>query len=306
MNKYFKHFKIPFIIAGIVIILSIGFYLINKPEETEVNPVRANSQWDNSNVVFDWGDKLTNEEEANLAETIREYEAEYCVDIAVITLNENLTQFVQNHRAYYDGDLPVSRQVQLYADVFALDNQLGYNQDTMMQLQQYDEYGLVRGDTIVFVDNWNRDADGHIYSWISTSGRCRQSLTQSECESIMDMYLDIDDSEDPYYAYRNIISECMNQIGDEATPAWGWGFSIILGLIAAVIYIIVNWRSKLGTVDVNESTYAEKHGSSALKRKEDIFINKTVTSHKIESSSSGGGGGHSTGGSSFGGGGHSR
>ena len=308
MDKYLKHFKIPFIIAAIVCVAGGIFYLACRPTD-DVDPIRRNSQWDNSNVVFDYADKLTDEEEADLSAKIRSYEEEYRVDIALITLNQDLTSFVRDHRSYYDGEIPVSRQVQLYADVFALDNHLGYNHDTMMQLQKYNEYGLVRGDTIVFVDNWNRDADGHIYSWISTSGRCQESLTQSECESIMDNCLVFEsDDDDPYFAYSDLMLECMHKIDYEARPMWGWSVSLIVGLVAAVIYIVANWKSKLGSVDVNEDTYAENHGSGAMKVKEDLFINKTVTKRKIESSSGsgGGGGGHSTGGSSFGGGGHSR
>ena len=75
----------------------------------------------------------------------------------------------------------------------------------------------------------------------------------------------------------------------------------IAALVIAIIYIIINWRSKLGDVTVNAGTYVEG-GNGKFLTATDIFNHKTVTKHKIERSSGGGGGG----GGSHGGGGHSR
>lgn len=306
MEKFIKYFTVPFIISAVVIALSLGCYFFMKPDVSEVNPVRNNSAWDNSNVVFDYADKLTDDEEAKLSERIRELESTYYVDVAVVTLYEDLTPYVESYG--YGSELPTSKQVMVFADNFSDENVMGYNNDYYAE-QGYsirDQYGKVRGDSIVFVDNWSRETDGKVHSWISTSGRCMNMISQSEAESLMDEYLTLGDDDDPYEAYLGLITACVKKTNPDVTPLWGIKGAAIFGLVMAIIYIIVNWRSKLGTVDVTSTTYLANSARSAFTDKQDIFINKTLTHHKIESSSGGSGGHSSSGGFSHGGGGHSR
>ncbi len=306
MTKYLKYFKYPFIITAVLCVIGLGFFAIMKPDVGQVDTVRNNSSWDNSNVVFDYADKLTDDEEASMSEVIRALEAQYCVDIAIVTLYEDLTPYVEAYG--YGSELPTNKQVMVFADNFCDENVMGFNNDVYADqgYSVYDDYGRVRGDSIVFVDNWSRETDGKVHSWISTSGRIMSQLSQSDCESIMDEYLTIGDDDDPYDAYLGLIKACARKADTEVQPLWGLGASALFGLVIAVIYIIINWTSKLGSVDVSNTTYLEGNASSAFTRKNDIFINKTLTSHKIESSSGGSGGHSSSGGFSHGGGGHSR
>lgn len=306
MEKYFKHFMVPFIIFACIVVAGLLFYFINKPQSFDNNAPRQNSTWDNSNVVFDFAGKMTDDEIASMSERIRRWEEEYKVDIAVITLDENLTEYVDMYRDSLDYYVDVPHQVMVFADNFADENCMGYNYDYCREHNLYDENGKVLGDAIVFVDNWNREADGKVHSWISTSGRCVDSLPQYECEEIMNETLDLEDDDDPYYAYTNTILNCVKAVDVNPMSGTRILLSVITGLVAALIYVVCNWRSKLGKVDVTDTTYMEQTRENAFTKKEDIFLNKTVTSHKIESSSGGGGGHSSSGGFSHGGGGHSR
>ena len=78
----------------------------------------------------------------------------------------------------------------------------------------------------------------------------------------------------------------------------------MVGFIAAVIFLIVNWNSKKGDKTVNAVTYVAGH-KPEFTVMQDRFLRKSVVTHKIETNtSSGGGGGHSGGGG--GGGSHAK
>ena len=76
-------------------------------------------------------------------------------------------------------------------------------------------------------------------------------------------------------------------------------YILIFALVVALLYILINWTTKAGVRTTVSTTYVE-NGRPNLTHKGDVFLRKTVTKRKIQTSSSsgGGGGGH--------GGGHSR
>ena len=72
-------------------------------------------------------------------------------------------------------------------------------------------------------------------------------------------------------------------------------FSImIIALIVAVSYVLVNLKKQEGKRTTTASTYVER--TPVMNNQVDQFMTKSVTKRKIETSSSSGGGGHSGGG----------
>lgn len=269
MSSYLKYFRIPFIITAVITIIAIPAYLAAKAgfEATE----RNNSSWDNSVTVLDIADKMTDEEERDLGELICRIEDECHTDIVFITLDDPSNGYLES--------------VRRLADSFSEDNHMGYD--------------YPGGSAIVFIDNWSRGGDGKIHSWMSTTGEIRNRIDNDDSTEMLNVLDELSDDDDPYYVYSE-LARSIEKKGSLLRAPYSIGAVLIVALIISIIYIIINWHSKLGDVTVNSSTYLE--GKSAkFKAKTDIFNHKTVTSHKIERSSGGGGGG-----GSHGGGGHSR
>lgn len=291
MKRFFSYFKIPFIILAIVAVVCIGIKIANSSAPESVGATNTESLI--SNNVFNYSHALTDEQVQELELIIADVEDMIQCDIAVITLNESL-------EGRYNS-IP-SKWVMEYADDFADNNKMGYDKPY--------------GNSIVFVDNLYREpATGRVYSWISTSGIAMSRLSQDDCENIMNVALaDLtDDSEayDYFLAYRDLVARLKiycsssNSIGVMAQNI-NPGYIMIFALIVAAIYILVNWKSKLGVRTTTSTTYVQ-NGRPNITRRQDLFLRKSVTKHKRETSSGGGSGGHmSSGGHSHGGGGHSR
>ncbi|MCR4650645.1 MAG: TPM domain-containing protein [Lachnospiraceae bacterium] len=290
MNRYLKTFKIPFILSIVVIILTV----IGSIAVSSTHSPRNNSEFTTSQRVFDYADKLNDADEQKLNDTIHEYEKKARTDIVVVILNENLTDYVERK----DIVVPVSEQVMVYADDFADENALGYDQP--------------HGSAVVFVDNWSREADGRLYSWISTSGDMIHLLPRWKAEEIMDSYLTLNDYADSatiLNAYTNVVRGIAGRGKGGTVPYIMTDPRLPLGiaLVVAILYIIINWNSKVAEVTVSSKTYID-NGEPRWLQEMDVFINKSLNYTIINRSSGGGGGGShiSSGGFSHGGGGHSR
>lgn len=271
MKSYFGYFKIPFIISAVVCVVCSIIYV----NGSNVDYERHNDRYDNSVCVYDYADKLTSAEEQALNDYIQVLQVNARADIAIVILDEAKLGYLD--------------KVRKFADEFSEDNEMGYDKP--------------RGNSIVFVDNWSRGGDGKIHSWISTTGQdVRSRLSSDECDDILNILDEIPgDNSDPYPQYRKIIGKCARKAAP-VHDSYPWYINIIAGIIVAAVYIFINWKSKVGNVTVRSNTYLEG-GAPKFNVMNDVFRNKTVTKHKIESSSGSGGGG---GGGSHGGGGHSR
>ncbi len=272
MKSYFKYFKIPFIIAAVITLISIPLYLAAK--SSVMSEERNNSTWDNSVTVIDKAGKMTSEEQRLLGEKLEEIEAACQTDIVFLIIDDA-------ENAYLDS-------VRRVADNFSEDNHMGYD--------------YPGGSAIVFVDNWSRGGDGKIHSWMSTTGSIRDRISNEDADNMLNVLDELSsDDEDPYYVYLSLAKKIYRK-GARLRMPFTMGAVLLTALVLSIIYIVVNWRSKLGDVTVNSGTYLEG-GEARFRVKTDTFNHKTVTKHKIERSSSSGGGG---GGGSHGGGGHSR
>lgn len=291
MKKFVQIFKIPLIIFAVFLVLGIACKVIadNRPE---VEFVR-NNPGSTTERVFDYADVLTDAEEEELRGVIREAELLCGTDIVIVTLDQSLEEYAKSFEDVL-GYLEPYEYTMVFADNFYDENAFGFD--------------MPHGDGVVFVDNWYRESDGGVYSWLSTSGRAMDELTTDNCEYLLEMALDYVE-DDPAYAYSylvDLIEDYLNpniRLGD----GLGGAVSVLIGLVAGLIFFFANFGGKKGKNTVQTRTYV-KSGNADVLEKQDIFLTKTMSRRKIETQTrSGGGGGHtSAGGHSHGGGGHRR
>ena len=99
LRQYFKYFKIWFIIAGILAVITIGAAVVHA---LTPKPVRGNSQ-EPTERVYDYADMLTEEEEQSLREYIAECEEKIQADIVIVTIAESVEYDLQDPDD--DGDI---------------------------------------------------------------------------------------------------------------------------------------------------------------------------------------------------------
>lgn len=292
MREYFRYFKWPYIILALLLLL---FGLLTAGHAViagAANYKRTNTECTTTERVFDYGDVLTDKEEDKLRNLIAKREQQTGCDIVLVTLKESLKDYARE----IDPNVSYSEFVRIYAEEFYEDHNFGYNR--------------ANGDGVLLVDNWYREDDGRIYTWFCTTGKVKNAYSDADIDHILDnVYRYVESN--PYRAYKTYVNDFYHDmLGINAVHLNVPGFAPWLaGIIAAVIFILINWRSKRGAKTTTATTYVEGR-KPQFRIREDRFLRKFVTQHKIESSSSGGhGGGHSGGGGgggSHGGGGHSR
>ena len=253
---------------------------------------RANTECTETERVFDYADVLTDSEEESLTEFIAEKEVETRSDIVIVTLNESLVDYAAQYEDVI-GSVSTDKCVMVYADNFYDEHKFGYDR--------------VHGDGMLFLDNWYREADGKVYSWMSTAGRIEDAFSVSDMSDIMSYALE-DVEEDPYMAYRTIVSEYADSYTGTNDKIGGITITFITAFVIAGIFLLINCFGKKGKKTTTDSTYVVG-GRPLVRLRKDRYIRKSVTKTKIQTDSgSGGGGGHHTsaGGVSHGGAGHSR
>ena len=253
---------------------------------------RANTECTETERVFDYADVLTDSEEESLTEFIAEKEVETRSDIVIVTLNESLVDYAAQYEDVI-GSVSTDKCVMVYADNFYDEHKFGYDR--------------VHGDGMLFLDNWYREADGKVYSWMSTAGRIEDAFSVSDMSDIMSYALE-EVEEDPYMAYRTIVSEYADSYTGTNDKIGGITITFITAFVIAGIFLLINCFGKKGKKTTTDSTYVVG-GRPLVRLRKDRYIRKSVTKTKIQTDSgSGGGGGHHTsaGGVSHGGAGHSR
>ncbi len=292
MRDYINFFKIPFIFVGILAVITLVVTIANGGSEEVVIMERTNTECTTTERVFDYADVLTDSEEDSLRERIAIKETETQSDIVIVTLNESLVEYAAQYEDVI-GAVPISQCVMVYADNFYEENRFGYDRPV--------------GDGTLLLDNWYREEDGKIHSWMLTSGRVIEAFSESDIDYVLNYSLEVvEDS--PYEAYCRYVDTYADYYniyyGDLEIP---FIFTAGFALLVAGIFFLVNIIGKKGKSTVNQATYVVG-GRPTLRWKEDRFIRKSVSKVKIntDSNSSGGGRHTSAGGSSFGGGGHSR
>lgn len=274
--KKFKTITIILAAIGLVLILlAVVFRFMRKNAIQE----RANTSCVTEERVFDFADVLTDDEEESLRELIAETEPEIGCDIVLVTIE--------------DSDLASDYAMMNFADDFYDNNMFGWNEPW--------------GDGALYLDNWGRDAYGDAYTWFSTCGKVEDRYSTAMIDDLInDVCSNVNDN--PYSAYVKYVKTLKRDMTDNQVQI-PWGAAPIAGIIAAVIFIMVNLPTKMGKVTTGKQTYVNKEDVKMLNQ-EDTFLSKNVTHVRVSSSSSGGhggggGGGHhvSSGGHSHGGGG---
>lgn len=289
MKKFVQIFKIPLIIFAVFLVVGITCKVIadNKPK---VEFERGNFQCTEERV-FDYADVLTDEEEAALRIQISEAEELCGTDIVIVTLDETLENYAKSYEDAI-GYVEPYQYTMVFADNFYDEAGFGYD--------------MPHGDGVLFVDNWYRESDGGVYSWLSTSGKAMSQMTTEDSEFILDMALDYVE-DDPAYAYGYLVELVADHLNPNSRLGDGLGgiVSVLIGLVAGLIFFFMNFGGKKGKNTVQTRTYV-KNGVPEIRERQDIFVTKTMTRRKIETQTKSGGGHVSAGGHSHGGGGHRR
>lgn len=273
MKNYFKHFRFAFIAIIVLAVVYAGVSIAMGSGKKEY--VRINNQCEQTERVFDYADKLTDEQEKELRSLIAEKEDEIGCDIVLVVVE--------------DSSILSDQKMMNYADDFYDNHKFGYNEPW--------------GDGALLLDNWARDELGYAYTWFSTSGRVENRYSASDIDELID---DVCSkvNEDPYSAYRTYVeslSSTMRREGEAVNISWGAIF--LVAAILTIVYIVAGVFHNKGKKTTKANTYVAG-GHADFHDKRDIFVTKHTTSRRIESSSGGGGGHHiSSGGHSHGGGG---
>lgn len=271
MKTYFKYFRIPFIIIGILTAVFVTLLVVkntNKPEGYRTNyPAVGNQR------VFDYADVLTADEELKLQTLIEKRQDEIMCDIVILTINEEYDRYPDSFN-------------DLYAREFYIQSGFGYNEAV--------------GDGVIYLDNYNRGYDGYAYSWMLTKGKCTDEISDAQLEDAIEVACDGVNS-DPYTAYKNWV-ECvahdMSTMIGVKVPVF---LIIIAAFIVALVFFIAKRANPKGKKTTVANTYVEG-GKPIVNVNRDVLYDKKVTSRTIQTSS-GGGGGRSGGGGGFRGGG---
>ena len=292
-KKYISYFKFWFLAILLLAVLLVVLLAVRGRESAAE---RTNQECDTQERVFDYADVLTADQEEALRALIAEQEKRTACDIVLVTLNESLADYAAAYEEEL-GYLTPDRYTMVYADNFYDEHKFGYDRPY--------------GDGVLLLDNWYREADGGVYSWLSTCGRAEDRFSSSMIDSLLTKALANAD-QDPYGAYVkyvNLFAEMMT--GSGGIPDIPVFAPLVLAVLGTVLFVESALRNHRGSKTVNLTTYVEG-GKPELKRQEDIFLRKTVTKRHIErntgSGGGGGGGGHHTSsrGVSHGGGGHRR
>lgn len=300
LRQYFKYFKIWFIIAGILAVITIGAAVVHA---LTPKPVWGNSQ-EPTERVYDYADMLTDEEEQSLREYIAECEEKIQADIVIVTISESVEYDLQ------DPDLPEA----FHAKEVGSTDWSTAMRDLADNFYDYNNYGYnkVHGNGVLLLDN---SYEGQKGSWLSTCGNVYDYFGDYEIDQALyavDDYID----ESPYRAYKNCISYVTRTM-EESQESMPMTFApwILVGLVVALIYAVVNLHQNKAKDTTATNQYVEGK-KPKINDTRDQYLRKNVVTRRIETSSSSGGSSHRSGGHggshrsssgvSHGGGGHRR
>jgi len=294
MKEFFRRFKACFIILGALLAIWLLLLGAHSALGRLKNGSRQNAECTTGERVFDQADVLTEEEEEKLRKLIAKRERQTGCDIVLVTLNESLKEYAYGRQEYVAAD----KYVMVYADDFYDEHMFGYDKP--------------RGNGVLLLDNLYREEDGWAYSWLCTTGKAEGKYSGRMIDHLLEKSYRWSKIS-PYYGYRAYVNQFYHDMNGFGLVSTNFSVPAILfvSFVLAAVIVGVNGSHKAGEKTVTARTYV-KDGKVRANHKEDQFIRKMVTQHKIQSSggSSGsgrsGGGGHHTSrsGVSHGGGGH--
>lgn len=287
MSRIVKRFIVGFVAIGVLVIANIFFWLQSPTEYTRTNQETSTTQ-----RVFDYADKLTEAQEAELETKIANYQKQTNSDIVIVTLNESLEDYAKQ----YDPSAYGNDYTMIYADNFYEEYVFGYNEPY--------------GNGVMLVDNWYREDTGSIYSWMLTSGSVYERYSSSMIDDTLNQALENVDA-NPYGAYSEFVDLFYQEMtGNILIPPYYYAIAIGGALVISGVVTLIHLRKNRGESSVTPYTYTSRD-QAVVNMDADTFTHTTRTRVyapiKKSSRGGGGGGGHiSGGGHTFGGGGHSR
>lgn len=284
VKEYLKYFKWFYLVLGILALLLILLTAGQAGIAKAIGYERTNTECLTAERVFDYADVLTDKEEEKLRRLIARREKQTGCDIVLVTLNETLEDYVRE----LGWNVSYDKFVMVFAENFYEQNKFGFDKPN--------------GDGVLLVDNWYREADGKIYTWLCTTGKAYDAYYEEDIDHLLDnVYRYVETN--PYRAYKTYVNTFYHDMaGTGVFRIYVPGYvPWVVGILSAFLFVLYNWKSKKGSKTVTATTYVP--GKQPVFRvHEDRFLRKSVVTHRIQSSS--GGGGHSGGGRSHGGGGH--
>ena len=285
MKEYFRYFRFWFI--GLIAVLIIWLFAVGgKMLSGDGDAGRTNTECTTEERVFDYADVLTDAEENKLRKQISEYEEELKTDIVLVTLNESLKEYARE----YDPSVTYDKFVMIYADNFYDEHKFGYNKPI--------------GDGVLLLDNIYREDDGSVYTWMCTTGKAEDRYSSGMIDRALDVFYENVDT-NPYIAYKDFVDQVYSDMSNNLETSIPWYVPLCVAIGVTVVFIVINLANRKGKKTTNQRSYVNG-GQPRIRRREDNFLRKSVTSRTIETSSGGGGHHRSSSGASHGGGGHSR
>lgn len=264
-------------IWAVIVLMLVGRAAITGAASLKTAEERTNTECLSEQRVFDYADVLTDKQEKKLEKLIAKREKQVGIDIAVVTICEDVGSDYYNIRT------------KEFAEDFYTYYKFGWDKPV--------------GDGALFVDNWYETQWG-AESWFTTSGRVTDFYTDSMVNTIIDRVLEYDNVS-PYYAYKlwvNTVAMDMCSL-NILNLYLSDKVILIIAVVITGIFVLCNAKAKRGKKTTHMDTYVNS-GDMNMHVQEDQFLSKSVTKTKIQSSSGGGhGGGGHRGGGGFGGGG---
>lgn len=296
MKEWLRYFRVWFLICAIVIVVFIAWRGVSGKGASGAQ--RVNAVCTETERVFDFADVLSDEEEESLRKLIAKREKQTQCDIVLVIMNESLEEYARRYDAYASGN----EYAMIKADNFYDEYGFGWN-----KYKESDD-----GDGVLLLDNWYRESDGKVYTWFSTSGKAERAYSNARIDHLLDEVYEYVET-NPYKAYRAYVETFYRDMTGNAGMNVPWPVVLLVPLVAAVVFVLLNLSGKEGKKTTQVTTYLEG-GRPEFTVNRDRFLRKTTTKRRIQTSSGsgghggGGGGGHhtSSGGHSHGGGGRSR
>lgn len=255
-KQYVHYFRFWFIALAVLLVIAIYGKVSDKKVSGERNNAEASKE-----RVFDYADKLTDEEEATLSSYISEKEEIFKMDIALVLMNEDVEK---------QGDW--NRMMKKMAEQIYTREKYGYDK--------------VYGDGVLLLDNWYQDSKGSQKgSYLSLHGRAREVIDREERNKILDK-IGSRIEQDPYSGYKMYVDQvcelsCSNHTGN-------WKVALITTLfIPIVITISYAWINVSACKSKKTATVYEyvNETDTTINDKRDVYVNKNVEKRVIQSNS---------------------
>ena len=258
-----------------------------KIDEKNINNVKNTPRVNSSEKIYDFGDILTDDEEKELYEKVKEYIEYTKMDMVILTI-----------------DMP-----------YTIDSQ---NEDYAADFYDYNDFGMdfeKYSGILLLRNKYSEDPYFNIY----TFGNAQLYYDYYTCESILDDIFDEIKGKRYLSGFEHFISlskQYFDNGPDEDYYVDDDGYihpnpptyhlplktaGIISGVVTLIVMIVLVKKNKMVKKETLATVYVDKN-SIKYNSKVDQFLHTHTSSYTVSSSSSGGGGGHSSHSGSSGGG----